>query len=154
MSYLVLLLFHSFLTNTFSSEIEKVNDQDNKKDGIELIINNIRNKKGLLQIGLFNSENGYPESSSNSFSLAKDTIFSGQLRFFIPVHQPCSFAITILDDENENGKMDRIFVIKPKEGFGFSNNPKIPGRKAPPFNETVIKYSGGRMEVIINMKYM
>jgi uncharacterized protein (DUF2141 family) len=134
----------------FSSEIEKVKDQDNAKNGIELIINNIRNTKGLIQIGVFNSENGYPET----FSLAKDTISSGQLRFFIPLHQPCSFAITILDDENENGKMDRIFIIKPKEGFGFSNNPKIPGRKAPPFNETVIKYSGGRLEVIINMKYI
>jgi uncharacterized protein (DUF2141 family) len=31
------------------------------------------------------------------------------------------YGITLLDDENGNGKIDKNFIRVPKEGFGFSN---------------------------------
>jgi uncharacterized protein (DUF2141 family) len=123
-------------------------------DGIELIISNIRNKTGVLQIGVFDSETGYPDKPVFSFTMAKDTIVSGKLRLFIPLKNSCNIGITVLDDENRNKKMDFVLGIKPREGFGFSNNPVVPGRKPPPFDETRIKYSGGRMRLDINMKYI
>ena len=42
----------------------------------------------------------------------------------------------------------------PKEGFGFSNNPKITSRKAPPFSATTFRFSGGVKRTEINMVYM
>lgn len=123
-------------------------------EGIDLTINNIRNKTGVLQIGVFDSEKGYPDKPVFSFTLAKDTISSDTLRLFIPLKNPCNIGITVLDDENSNKKMDFVFLIKPREGFGFSNNPVVTGRKSPPFGETRIDYFGGRLKLNINMKYV
>jgi uncharacterized protein (DUF2141 family) len=128
--------------------------QSRDSDGIHLIISNIRNKTGYIQVNVFDAETGYPEKSKFRFTLSKDTMSSGKLRMFIPLEKSGSFCITVLDDENRNEKMDFIFGIKPKEGFGFSNNPRVPGRKPPPFSDARINYAGGKREVLIIMKYL
>lgn len=153
MNYLVLLLSNCFLTYTFFPETENIKYQDNRKDGIELIISNIKNKKGIIRIGMHKSDKGYPDNPEASFSIAKDTIVSGTLRLFIPVKDPGSFGFSILDDENENGKMDYRLGIIPKEGFGFSNNPRV-GRKAPPFEQTSFKFTGGKKQITVRMVYI
>jgi uncharacterized protein (DUF2141 family) len=122
--------------------------------GIKLTINNIRNKTGFIQVNVFESESGYPDKAEFKFTLSKDTIDARKIRMFIPISKPGSFGISILDDENRNEKMDFVFGIKPKEGFGFSNNPRVPGRKPPPFDETRIIFTGGIKEVIVNLKYI
>ncbi len=153
MNWLVLLLSHCFFTYTFFTENENAKYQDNKKDGIELIISNIRNKTGIIRIGMYKSDKGYPDNPEVSFSLAKDTIVSGNLRLFIPVKDPGSFGFSILNDENENGKMDYRLGIIPKEGFGFSNNPGI-ARKAPSFGQTSFKFTGGKKQITVRMVYI
>jgi uncharacterized protein (DUF2141 family) len=135
-------------------EVESDNWQNINKEGIELLISNIRNKNGLLRIGVFSSAKGYPDYPSVFFSLSKDTISSGQLRLFIPVNFRESYSITILDDENNNGRIDYIFGIKPREGFGFSNNPKVTSRKPPPFEQTQFLFSGGKKKVSVRMVYI
>jgi len=151
MKYVCLLLIQSFFAVINPL---KDNRQTLNSDGIYLIISNIRNTNGLIQVGVFESEKGYPDNPAYSFSLSKDTISSGRLRLFIPVKSPGSYGLSILDDENRNGKMDYIFGIKPKEGFGFSNNPKITSRKPPPFMQTNFKFSGGKKPVSVRMVYI
>jgi uncharacterized protein (DUF2141 family) len=154
MSYLSLLFFHCFLVNGFFTVFEKTIDQDKTNDRIEFTINNIRNKSGLIRIGVFSSPEGYPDKPSESYSFSKDTIKTGQLRFLMPAKQSGSFAITILDDENSNGKMDYRLGIIPREGFGFSNNPKVTGHKAPSFEQTAIKFKGGKIRISVRMVYI
>jgi uncharacterized protein (DUF2141 family) len=155
MNWNIVMLFCTFFAGTITPETEKIRYQDNyNSDGIQLIITNIRNKEGLIRVGVFYSNKGYPDRPRHSFSQVKDTISSGELRLFIPVKEPCSVGFSILDDENGNGKMDYFLGIIPKEGFGFSNNPKITSRKAPPFNEVLINFTGGKKEVKVNMKYI
>jgi uncharacterized protein (DUF2141 family) len=154
MDYLALIILHSFFINTLPTRIDKVTNPGYQEEGIELIISNIRNRTGIIRIGMYNSDKGYPDNPAVSFSLAKDTLVSGKLRLFIPIKQPGIFGISILDDENENGKMDYRFVIIPREGYGFSNNPKVTSRKAPPFNETRFNYQGGRIQISVEMNYI
>jgi uncharacterized protein (DUF2141 family) len=122
--------------------------------GISLTVNNIRNSTGLIQINVFESETGYPDKAQFKFTLSKDTIVAGKIRIFIPLGKPGSFCISVLDDENRNEKMDFVFGIKPREGFGFSNNPKVQGRKPPPFEAARINFMGGIQEVSIDIKYL
>lgn len=128
--------------------------QSKQKDGVELIISNIRNKKGVIRIGVFRSAEGYPDKPAYNFSLAKDTITDGQIRLFIPVDKKGLMGFSILDDENSNGKMDYILGIMPKEGFGFSNNPKITSLKAPPFRVTSFDFEGGSKEIKVRIVYI
>jgi len=117
-------------------------------------LSNIRNKKGLIQIGVFRSENGYPNKPAYGLTFAKDTLKNGQLRLFIPVDKPGPVSLCILDDENSDGKMNYIFGIMPREGFGFSNNPKITLRKEPPFSETSYSFAGGSVRMNVRMVYI
>jgi uncharacterized protein (DUF2141 family) len=154
MGYLLLLLIRSCFISTSAGFIIPEKTVQSKAAGIELIISNIRNNKGLIRIGVFDSGDGYPDKPSISFSLSKDTITSGRLRLFIPVKQPGMFGLSILDDENENRKMDYRIGIIPREGYGFSNNPGVTSRKAPPFSETRFNYPGGRIQVNVKMNYI
>jgi uncharacterized protein (DUF2141 family) len=154
MSYLTLIILQGLFINAFLSKTDKLTNQSYQSDGIELIITNIRNKTGLIRIGFYDSDIGYPDKPEVSFSLSKDSLVSGKLRLFIPLKNPGTFAISILDDESENGKMDYRFGIMPKEGFGFSNNPRIKGLKEPPFYETSFTYSGGKKVVSVRMVYI
>ncbi len=121
---------------------------------IELIINNIRNSKGVIQIGIYGSEKQYPDNPQISLTLPKDSLVAGRLRVFIPVKEHGSYSISILDDENNNDKMDYRLGIFPREGFGFSNNPKIKGLKEPSFNEKSFLYTGAKKVVCIDMVYI
>jgi uncharacterized protein (DUF2141 family) len=152
MNWNILMIFCTFFAGIFAPDAEIIRYQDNyNSDGIQLVITNIRNKEGLIRVGVFYSENGYPDRPLHSFSPVKDTISSGELRLFVPVKEPCSVGFSILDDENGNGKMDYFMGIIPKEGYGFSNNPKITGRKAPSFNQTRISYSGSQSYYAIHL---
>ncbi|MGD0581701.1 MAG: DUF2141 domain-containing protein [Bacteroidales bacterium] len=150
MRFIVAFLFIGF-AHVVEAQVS-VNNQ--KSSGIELILSNIRKSDGLIQIGVFRSEVGYPDKPSFNFSLAKDTIKNGTMRFFFPVDKTGPVSICILDDDNRNEKMDYVLGILPKEGFGFSNNPKISLRGAPSFSTTSFSFSGGIKEVSVRMVYM
>lgn len=38
---------------------------------------------------------------------------------------PGRYGVVVIHDENSNMKLDRNFFGVPKEGFGFSNNPRV-----------------------------
>ena len=146
---------YTFLVLQFIiAPVLSISGSGQQKTGVELNISNIRNQTGLIRIGVFTSEEGYPDSPSMNYSLAKDTLNGGLLRLFVPLEETGSIAITVLDDENSNGKMDYIFGIKPREGFGFSNNPDVKSRKAPPFDTTLFNFTGGIQKIGITMKYI
>jgi uncharacterized protein (DUF2141 family) len=63
-----------------------------------------------------------------------------------------SFAVSILHDENGNGKMDKNFVGMPKEGYGASNNPKKKMR-APTFDEAKFALNSSEQTVEIALIY-
>jgi uncharacterized protein (DUF2141 family) len=60
------------------------------------------------------------------------------------------YAIAVYHDENLNGKMDASLVGIPREGYGFSNNPKVPGR--PKFEQAAIDFSRNDT-IVINLIY-
>ena len=128
--------------------------QSTKKAGLYLTLTNIKNNKGLIRIGMFRSEEGYPDKPFYKFSFEKDSIKNGVLRAFIPLEKNGPVSLSILDDENRNEKMDYILGIMPKEGFGFSNNPKINLKGAPPFSATAVDFTGGIKEIAVRMTYM
>jgi uncharacterized protein (DUF2141 family) len=65
---------------------------------------------------------------------------------------PGDYALALLHDENGNGKLDSFAMI-PKEGFGFSNNPKI-RFGAPRFAETRFAVGAGTTRQTVRMRYL
>lgn len=63
-----------------------------------------------------------------------------------------TYAVLVLHDENANGKLDTMLGI-PKEGFGFSGNPKI--RMGPPKAHNVrFDVEPGDVSQHVKIKYL
>jgi uncharacterized protein (DUF2141 family) len=87
----------------------------------ELNITGIRSAKGNIIINVFKDDVSYnDEKPSKQFIFDKKAMANGTLNVKCNLEEGV-YGITLLDDENGNGKIDKNFIRMPKEGFGFSN---------------------------------
>jgi uncharacterized protein (DUF2141 family) len=84
-------------------------------------IKNIRNTKGQLCLAIFEDQAAFlAEKTCWAMKCNKKNIVNGELNLQIPFRAG-QWAFSVLDDENQNGKMDYNFIGIPLKGFGFSN---------------------------------
>jgi len=86
-------------------------------------ITNVRADKGTLLVSVTNTEAGWnnqekPVAATKVAATGKDAV----VHFTLPAG---SYAVQVMHDENDNGKMDTNFMGIPSEGYGFSNNPQV-----------------------------
>ena len=114
----------------------------------------LRNSTGFLRCALWDKGDGFPGESDNAVQLAESAI-SGQTATctFTGVAKG-RYAISILHDENKNGKIDLNLIGIPTEGFGASNDTP-PGPTSPPsFTDAAFDYSGSDLKVSLLMRYI
>lgn len=94
-----------------------------KSDGnttLKVEVTNFENKASTkVWVSVF-SEKGFLEKSIQT----KSVIISGSkviVEFDLPTGE---YAVSTYQDVNNNGKLDRYIIGKPKEPYGFSNNVK------------------------------
>lgn len=63
--------------------------------------------------------------------------------------KPGKYAVMVMHDENDNGKLDSNILGIPKEGYGFSNNPNVMRR--PTFEEAMIEVEAADKAITINI---
>ncbi len=121
--------------------------------GIRVVVQGLRNDLGRVGCSLYNGPDGFPRD--------KDKQFRGMWTQKHKNVGVCDFtgvpsgtyAVTVLDDTNSNGKMDFNFIGFPTKGYGFSNDAKAT-LSPPSFSEASFSYSGqGSLPVIINIVY-
>jgi uncharacterized protein (DUF2141 family) len=81
-------------------------------------IEGLRNSKGRVLLELQNENQKQVAGAAVSIS-------AKQSRIVIENLQPGKYAFKFFHDENNNEKLDTNWLGIPKEGFGFSNNPRI-----------------------------
>lgn len=65
---------------------------------------------------------------------------------------PGEYALSVIHDENDNGRLDTILKV-PREGFGFSRNPAI--RMGPPrFDETRFEIATDPVAQSVRIRYI
>ena len=116
-----------------------------------LHIDGFRNQKGDAGVTVFKSPDGWPENNDKSFTHTGHP-FTGTKTTVELQLPPGRYAFAALHDENSNHKLDRNFIGKPKEGFGFSNNPKV-GLSAPSFDSAGMNVSCPVTETTIHLIY-
>ena len=125
------------------------------QEGKTLLINfsNRRNNKGYIRAGIYLDNNSFQdELSTRTISFKKEKAKNGKLKAEILINEG-EYGIAVLDDENNNGKMDYKFFI-PQEGYGFSNYIHSTLQKP---NFVQFKFTVRKMminEVNIPMKYI
>lgn len=93
---------------------------------ISLEIKNLNSNCGILKIGLYNSNIGFPMIGKAFRYIESKEISIKEYKFDKISHG--TYAIALFCDENQNGKLDTNFFGIPKEAYGFSNNPKVFGK--------------------------
>lgn len=135
---LSIIVYLLFSTNILAEE----------KYEIRIIIDDLQNSNGYIRAALYNSKENYEKSREKPYKTESVRITNNKAQVIFQNVPVGVYAIAILHDENNNGKMDRNFLGIPKEGFGFSNNPKVLFG-APKFDE--IKFDLNK-NLVINIK--
>ena len=88
---------------------------------LDVQIMNIKNTKGQLCLAIFADQASFKtEKTCWVIKCSKKDLINGE--FVIKIEfRPGTYGISVLDDENYNGKMDYNLFGIPREGFGFSN---------------------------------
>lgn len=134
--FLLLLLFVSFTV------ISRVTE--NK---LSIIITGLNNNKGHVLISVYKDGVGYPEEVDKAVRRAKLTITNKTATVSFAGLASGNYAIAILHDENDDGKMNSNFLGIPKEGYGFSNN--VMGSFGPPaFSKASFQYNANQSKKI------
>lgn len=118
-------------------------------------IQGLRSGKGKLAISIFANENktGFPgdgQKAIQTFYVDLNGARNAELK-----SKPLPFgvyAVSMMHDENGDGKFATLLGI-PKDGFGFSRNPKI-FFGPPGFDSCAFTLSESNIEVPITVKYI
>ncbi len=128
--------------------------QTNDTATLTVRVTGARNTKGKIWVTVFQDAQGFPDNASKAIRQQSVEIdpntMSAQVTFKdLPQG---TFAVSVLHDENGNGKMDKNFVGMPKEGYGASNNPKKK-KRAPTFDEAKLSLNASEQTIEITLIY-
>jgi uncharacterized protein (DUF2141 family) len=153
--FLTLLFMLFFCTSTplFAESAPPAACTTSQSGCITVHIKGLKNPDGLIGVALYTTKNGFPDKPERAFAtrIHKPGSTPNEATFDkIPYG---TYAVSVLHDENGNGRMDKSFIGIPKEGFGVSNNPKI--RRSPPsYNEALFTLNASQMELTVSMNYL
>lgn len=87
---------------------------------LKVTIKNIHTTKGQLCIAIFNNQEDFEQQKPiYTLYLSKENTTNGTMKVDIPFNAG-NYGLSVLDDTNNNRKMDYHLLVIPAEGFGFS----------------------------------
>jgi uncharacterized protein (DUF2141 family) len=120
---------------------------------IHVEIGGLRSDKGQMLCALHSSAEAFPKKADQAVARLTAKIAERQATCDFTGIAPGTYAVSVVHDENSNGKLDTNFIGMPREGVGASNDAK--GHMGPPkFGAASFPYRGGRLELKIHIQYL
>lgn len=118
---------------------------------LEVIVKNIREAKGTIRVGLFNSEESFLEKAVEGKVVEAA---ANEVKIYFEDVKPGVYGLSVIHDENNSGDLDSNILGLPKEGFAFGNNAM--GAFGPPsFDKAKVELQGDSLtRQTILMKYL
>lgn len=110
---------------------------------LSIHVTGFRNNTGFAGTLIFCSPKGWPEVNDDACRHNSVPIVDREATLTFPGFNAGTYALVVIHDENKNKKMDKNFLGIPKEGFGFSNNPKV-GLSAPSYEKATFTMDGDK----------
>lgn len=114
------------------------------------IINIDYSKGGNIKLAIFNQKDGFLKTKSSLRKYAADVSSAKHTVTFNSLPSG-NYSISVFHDENANNELDTNILFIPKEGYGFSNNPKFYG--PPNWEKSHFYYNGEDQKIIIELGY-
>ena len=127
--------------------------QSSSCPGIHVKILNIRDNTGTVDCALFDSPVGYPiDALGSATKVMVMKVRNEEAHCDFEEISPGTYALSVIHDENMNGKLDTNWLGIPKEGYGFSNEARaLLG--SPSFSAASFQYDGGTLDLTIRLRY-
>ncbi|MFN4241920.1 MAG: DUF2141 domain-containing protein [Tepidisphaerales bacterium] len=118
---------------------------------LRVTVVNVRTQEGKLRLSVYDSPEGFPRDEQKAVArvVLKASEADAPVEFSLP---PGRYAVAVLHDENDNGRMDTNFWGVPSEGYGVSNNVR-PRFRAPRFHEAAFDLPANGLQATVSMHY-
>jgi len=116
-------------------------------------VSKVRNSKGQIGCSLYSKPDGFPGESNEADKSLWTKIDSGKALCTFKDIKPGSYAVSVLHDEDKNGKMNSKSFGRPAEGWGVSNNAPAERFGPPKYDNAKFKYDGGTKSLPIELTY-
>lgn len=118
---------------------------------LKLSIDALRSSKGMLRVCLTADPKNFPGCIDDAHALTRN-VPAGEHDIVIDGLPHGDYAAAVIHDENGNNKLDTFMGI-PKEGFGFSRNPRI-GFGPPRFTAARFTVENDHEDQGVRMRYL
>ncbi|MDD3798760.1 MAG: DUF2141 domain-containing protein [Novosphingobium sp.] len=117
---------------------------------LAVTVTGLHSTRGQLVACLWRDKTGFPSCEKSSTALRQVLPVTGtSMHIAFSGLAPGQYAVTVLHDEDGNGKMKHNFIGMPAEGVGVSNNPGgMPG-----YAKSLIDIAPGSA-ISIRMRYL
>jgi uncharacterized protein (DUF2141 family) len=119
---------------------------------VSLTVTGLRSTKGQVLVCLMREAADFPDCSGSADARTAIVPATRPQVTFADLAQG-RYAISVLHDENGNGRADKTLGFIPREGFGFSRDARV--RFGPPkFGEAAFTIDGRDVNQSIRMRYL
>jgi uncharacterized protein (DUF2141 family) len=120
---------------------------------IRVVVRGLRNDEGRVGCSLFNDADGFPRDREKGYREMWTPIRNGSAMCEFDGIPAGTYAVSVLHDENSDGKMDFNWMGMPTKGYGFSNDAKAT-LLPPSFDTASFGYNGeGTLSIAIDIVY-
>jgi uncharacterized protein (DUF2141 family) len=118
---------------------------------LSVAVEGVRNDSGSVRCGLYSSADGFREPGREMRG-AVAPIKNGHATCMFSGVPAGTYAVAVFHAEHNETQMETGLFGKPKQGYGFSNNPS--STFGPPgFNSAAFTYNGGTLHLPVQLSY-
>ncbi|MCU7693005.1 DUF2141 domain-containing protein [Haoranjiania flava] len=122
---------------------------DGGGNNLTIVIPNVKNRSGNIEVGLFNKSTDFPKENKQFKKVVLKAAPNTKYTFKdLPDGE---YAIAVMHDENADGRCNFNMLGIPKEGYGFSNNVR-PKFAAPSFKSVKFSLTNNKT-ISVNLIY-
>lgn len=115
-------MIHFIVFLSFSFAVFTQNANNPKLD---IHINQAKSDKGMIRVLIFSKETGFPDQPTKAIKSLSISPKNKSGQISVTDLPPGKYAVSVIHDEDNDGKLTTNAVGYPTEKFGFSNNPKV-----------------------------
>lgn len=104
---------------------------------VGVLVSGIDSDKGEIVCSLYKGGKGFPHDDGDVVQTARYPALPPMLTCTFRGVEAGRYAVSVIHDENANGKIDKNFMGFSKEPWGVTNNVR-PKQRAPRFSESTI----------------
>lgn len=119
---------------------------------IDLLLLGFRSPDGHAVVSLYSDTKGFPDQVDKSLLTQVVDIDADRASVRLGPLAWGRYAISVLHDENDDGRMNSSWLGTPREGFGFSGYPEYRFGQ-PDYQETAFLLATERLDMTIKIRY-